>query len=444
MDMEFRAPPLDMAYTGTDPEMTAAPEEGEPAPPHEYGRHEREEADDPHRLTFYTQSRLAALSAFEEVVRGADHDLQHLNDILVRQNAAHHSTREFLNTMHAGIHRANELELSNSSLLSENRKLHQQLDQALKLRGQHETLLETYKRREAKLVQDNEQLLLELENTRQEASDAVATIAIIEAERSDLVGELAVKSSNAERVARENEILREKQINFSLELEHSLRRYTEVERKYEELSAIHKGETLQISELQAKLARAEKESYRVQKLADTAQLKLSEMEDALAAAEADLGEIDKRHADELHTLKALNDAMQGRLDATSKAQLRASNELGELKLKLADAVSDRKALEDRLSMLSRDHESDKRALSASVSQTSQLTVQQQSDSILLEVHAQEAEELRREIAAAKATIAKLNAEKRVAGGRPQGRRAKAPKRPDARAAAVDAGAKKSA
>lgn len=82
------------------------------------------------RLTAHTQTRLAALSAFEGLFHDARDYLEEINDKLSEIGTSHHLTREFLNILHSDILRANELEVANAALAAEQRALSEKLHDA--------------------------------------------------------------------------------------------------------------------------------------------------------------------------------------------------------------------------------------------------------------------------------------------------------------------------
>ena len=207
-----------------------------------------------HRLTSYTQSRLATLATFEEMHEAVRRDLESLAAAITKVSAAHHSTNGFISTVHNSIHRANELELANAALLAENRRLAQTADRVKRLRSQLETLTEGYKRRESKFSADAETMRVELGSSQLEANDMRGQLATLERERAELANEVAARSAAFERANREAELLREKQVNLTMDLETMKRRHNEVERKHDELSAIHSTEQSQLLELRARCA----------------------------------------------------------------------------------------------------------------------------------------------------------------------------------------------
>ena len=79
------------------------------------------------RLTVHTQSRLAALNSFDKLYGDAQAHLHEIEAKLTEVTTSHHLTRQFFNILHADIHRANELELTNANLLAEQKRLTENL-----------------------------------------------------------------------------------------------------------------------------------------------------------------------------------------------------------------------------------------------------------------------------------------------------------------------------
>lgn len=394
IDLEFDAPSIEHpeVETGTAAEDPASSGPGEAAL----------------RLTAYAQSRLAALKAFDELHRNTSVELDQLSAALTRVNAAHHSTREFMSSLHTSVYRANEIEIAHDALLAENRKLSQQVEQVKRLRAQHESLIEAYKRRETKLTQDCDALKVDLGRVGLEANDALSRISALEAERADLLNTIAVKSSTAERHARENEILREKQINLALDLEHAERRQTEMERKFDELTAIRNSESAQLAEARSKLSASEKESYRQQKQRDALEAQLEEMHDRLQAGDAAADSSAKRHETETQKLRSEVETLKARLDAAGKANVETSDELGAVKQRLAETAGDKKIAEDRLAALQQEYEAERQA---NAERNARGATSQDAEAAV--ANGAEVEKLRREIKRLKMTVRKLSPYERM-------------------------------
>jgi chromosome segregation ATPase len=351
------------------------------------------------RLTSHTQNRLAALASFDELYRDAQQYLQEINAKLSEVTTSHHLTREFFNIVHADIHRANELEFTNSTLVAENRKLVDQLHDAARRQQERENAVETLQHREASLLQEKDNLRAALSAAKLELVEAANTISRNESELGDLVKTLSTRTVEAERRLRENEVLREKHVNLSIDLDNSLKREAEARRKLDEISTIHSNEAARYSELLATLAKSEKEVMRLQKAVEAAQAKHVEMTEAAHNLEAEREAEMQRAAAEMRGLKSEIQTLQSRLEAASDEQAETANEISKLKMQLNDAVAERHVAEEKLSSLKKENDNDKLHLSAASANISQMSLQQASEQMQLDIHKQECEDLRAEIAA---------------------------------------------
>ena len=213
------------------------------------------------RLTPHSQSRLAALNSFDKLYRDAEEHLQEIEAKLTEVTTSHHLTRQFFNILNADIHRANDLELANGNLLSEQKRLTEQLQDVTRKHQEREAVIDMLHQREAALVHDKDTLRADLATAKLELVEAINTIARNDAELGDLVKTLSIRTVEAERRSRENEVLREKQVNLSIDLDKALKREAEGVRKIEELSTIHANEVARHTELLAALGKSEKEVH---------------------------------------------------------------------------------------------------------------------------------------------------------------------------------------
>ena len=316
------------------------------------------------RLTSYAQGRMAALESLEELHRNAHDHLENVGSGLAEIITAHHLTREFLNAAHSDIHRASELEAAGTALAAENRKVSEQLHDALRKQQELETALETLRRRETGLLQDRDALRIELSSLKLENVELGNNLARTESERGDLVKTLSTRTVEAERRLRENEMLREKQVNLSIDLEKALKRETELRRKFDELSASHSNETAHHRETQAALARAEKETIRLQKQAEMAEARQAELHDAAISREAESEAEAKRGMAEIRGLKEEIQSLHTRLETASTGQADAGEEIARLKSQLDDMATDRQITQETIVTLKRESEADKKSLAA--------------------------------------------------------------------------------
>jgi chromosome segregation ATPase len=350
------------------------------------------------RLTSHTQNRLAALASFDELYHDAQQHLQEINAKLSEVATSHHLTREFFNVIHSDIHRANELEFANATLHAENRKLSDQLHDTGRKRQERENHIEALQHREATLLQEKESLRAALSAARLELVEAANTISRNESELGDMAKVLSTRTVEAERRLRENEVLREKHVNLSIDLDNSLKREAEARRKLDEISTIHANEASRYSELLGTLAKSEKEVMRLQKAFEAAQAKQSEMIESARNAEADREAEKQRAAAEIRGLKAEIQGLHSRLELSSNEQIEVNNDIARLKVQLSDAMAEKLVAEEKLSALKKENETDKLHLSAASANISQMSLQQASEQMQLDIHKQECEDLRAEIA----------------------------------------------
>lgn len=351
------------------------------------------------RLTTHTQNRLAALASFDELYRDAQQYLQDINAKLSEVTTSHHLTREFFNIIHSDIHRTNELEFTNATLVSENRKLVEQLHDAGRKQQERDNAVEMLQHREAGHLQDKESLRAALSAAKLELVEATNTISRTESELGDLVKTLSTRTVEAERRLRENEVLREKHVNLSIDLDNALKREAEARRKLDEISTIHANEATRYSEMLATLAKSEKETMRLQKALEISQAKQGEMNEAARNLEAERESEMQRTAAEIRGLKAEIQSLQSRIELASSEAIETANEIAKLKVQLSDAMTEKQVAEEKLSTLRKENDNDKLHLSAASANISQMSLQQASEQMQLDIHKQECEDLRAEIAA---------------------------------------------
>jgi chromosome segregation ATPase len=350
------------------------------------------------RLTSHTQNRLAALTSFEELYHDAQQHLEEINAKLSEVTTSHHLIREFFNVIHSDIHRANELEVAKATLHAENRILAEQLHDAGRRQQERENTIEALQHREAALLQEKESLRTALAAAKLEIVEAGNAVARSESELGDLAKTLSTRTVEAERRLRENEVLREKHVNLSIDLDNSLKKEAEARRKLDEISTIHANEASRYADLLGTLAKSEKEVMRLQKAYEAAQAKQAEMIEAAHNLEADRDAEMQRAAAEIRGLKAEIQSLQSRLEIASNEQIEISNEMARLKVQLSDAMAEKHVAEEKLSALKKENETDKLNLSAASANISQLSLQQASEQMQLDIHKQECEDLRVEIA----------------------------------------------
>ncbi|TPL03646.1 hypothetical protein FJ938_17825 [Mesorhizobium sp. B2-4-14] len=359
------------------------------------------------RLTSHTQSRMAALTSFDGLFRDAKVHFEEINARLSEIASTHHLTREFFHILHADILRANELELANQSLTAEQRVLSDKLNDLNRRQYERESIVETLQQRETSLVQDSDALRGALAAARLELVEAANANAKSEAEFGDLTNTLAAVTVEADRRARENKLLREKNVSLSIDLEKALKREDEARHRLDAFSTIHANEAARNSEMLGALGRSEKEATRLHTSLEVAQAKLSEVTEAARITEADKNAEIERYRAEIRGLRSEIQNLQSRLEVASSANKEASDEIAKLKHQWSDAVAEKQVADERLAALTKEAETDKQNLSKLTANFSQLSLQQASDQIQLDIRRQECEDLRAEIALVNARIREL-------------------------------------
>ncbi|MDX8534688.1 hypothetical protein RFM41_27015 [Mesorhizobium sp. VK25A] len=361
----------------------------------------------PSRLTPHTQTRLAALEAVAGLFRDGQGHLQEIEAKLAEIATAHHMTREVLNVFHRDVLRSNELELANFALNTEHKALSEQLLDAARKQRERDGAAEAWQQREASLVQDREQLRSALAAVRLELVEMSNESARRETEFGEIVKALTAKTVEVDRRGAENKLLREKQVGLSVDLEQAQKREAEARHKFDEFAATHAGETAHIAELMAQLGNHEKEETRLQKALEATQTKLAETAEAARIAESDGAAELARSQAEMRGLRAEIQELQSRLDHVSTDHSEATAEITRLKGQLNDAVTERQIAEERLAVLRDESEADKKNLSVVNTNLSQLSLQQASEQIQLDIQKQECEDLRAEVEALNARIREL-------------------------------------
>jgi chromosome segregation ATPase len=361
----------------------------------------------PSRLTPHTQTRLAALEAVAGLFRDGQGHLQEIEAKLAEIATAHHMTREVLNVFHRDVLRSNELELANLALTTEHKTLSEQLLDAARKQRERDGAAEAWQQREASLVQDREQLRSALAAVRLELVEMNNESARRETEFGEIVKALTAKTVEVDRRGAENKLLREKQVGLAVDLEQAQKREAEARHKFDEFAATHAGETAHIAELMAQLGNHEKEESRLQKALEATQAKLAEPIQAARIAESDSAAELARSQAEMRGLRAEIQELQSRLDQVSTDNGEATAEITRLKAQLSDAVTERQIAEERLAVLKNESDADKKNLSVVTTNLSQLSLQQASEQIQLDIQKQECEDLRAEVEALNVRIREL-------------------------------------
>ena len=350
------------------------------------------------RLTPHSQSRHTTLKSVEELNQVTQDHLQQIEGRLTEITTSQQLTRRFFTILHADIDRANDLELANAGLVAGQRKLADQVSDLTRKLQERDIVIEGLRQGETSLTQDNEQLRSTLSALKVELDEATNDSARNEARLGEAVTIVAAQTVEAERHARENEVLREKQVNLQVDLNKALKCEADAQRRIEEMSAIHASEIAQHAELVAALGKSEKELSRLQLVVESAQRKEAEMAKAAAIAAAEReGEVGRMQAD-IGGLRAAIEGLQARLEATTNEHSEAVSQITSLKGQLKDTISDKQVVDEKLAALMKEYDHERLNLSTATANISQLTLQRETDQIKLDIHLQECDELRAEVA----------------------------------------------
>lgn len=359
------------------------------------------------RQTSHTQTRLAALSAFEGLFHDARDYMDEITGKLSEIATSHHLTREYLHILHSDILRANELELANADLAAEQRTLSEKLHDAVRKLREREGAFDLQQQREASLVQDREALRAALAAVRLELVETANATAKRDAEFGEIAKQVTAKTVQANRRLRESKMLREQHVSLSLDLDKALKRESLARHRLDELSTIHASEAARLANLQAALGKSEIEQMRLEKSLEAAQAKLSETTEAARMMEGDREAELARSEAEMRGLRSEIEDLQSRLEQASNENSEAVSDIAKLKTDLNDTLAEKKIADERLSALTRENETDKMSLSKVNANLSQLTLQQASEQIQFDVQRQECDDLKAEIASLNARIKEL-------------------------------------
>lgn len=353
------------------------------------------------RITAHTQARLASHAAFDKARVTSAQELGRISEALASILANQNFTREFLNDCYADIHRANDLEKANAAYAIDNRRLNERVEKLEKLRTRYDQLIDVLKRRENKLIQDTETLREQLGALKLEVVEARNTLARNDSQLGELQAALAAKSAEAERFMRDSEVLRERNVGLTLDLDLAQKKQSETRRKFEDLTAVHGSDAARLAEVTGRLASEENETARLQKLSDALEAKLVEASDSVAQLTGELAERDKRYQSENHSLKNEIQSLHGRLQVATSEQRDAGVEVNDLRARLSDVESEKLILEKKFAALSNEFENERRLFIA------QAGLPLQKDDGMAEQYRREGEKMRSEIAVLQETVSQL-------------------------------------
>jgi hypothetical protein len=338
----------------TDEANLASAVENEPASTGEEAPVEwqpEQDAEIRERVSVHSQSRLASHAAFDQARMRAHEDLTRIAEALTSIAASQHMSRQFLDDSYADILRANGLENANAAQAAENRRLLERVDKLERLRGRYDQLVEVLKRRETKLLGEAETMRETLGALRLELVEARSAIVRSESLHGELQVAHSARGGEVEHLTREAEMLREKNVGLSVELDLAQKKQAETRHRSEELSAMHASDSARLAEILARLVAEETESARLQKLNDALEAKLVEANENAARLAAEMRERDRHHHAEILALRGEIKALNDRLQSSANQHREMISHLNEMQSRAGDLESERSVLAKKLQAL---------------------------------------------------------------------------------------------
>ena len=213
------------------------------------------------------------------------------------------------------------------------------MEQSKHQQSHYQTMNEASKRRIELLVMDYDEVKVGLGRAQMETIEASNALAEVETERAALIYELATKSASVDRLLRENELLRQKNVNEQISYAGLEQRNLDCERKLEEISTIRKVESAEMAELRLRFDNSEKECRRLQKLSEMAQIRLAETQERNMTLEADLEELTSRNASTIEGFRSESEVLKAKLETASRRNVADADEIVTLKQQLGEALA---------------------------------------------------------------------------------------------------------
>ena len=365
------------------------------------------------RLTSNSKKFLSGFDTFEAQYLESQADLKEISEKISRLAVSQHLTRDFLNMMQASIYHGNEVELSNKDLHGKNRALNNELENAKSLVIKLKQHADELQRREARLQQEKDSLRTALTTANDELSELRTEVAANDAELTDLRRDLAAKTSLADKMSRDNELVREKHVNLSVDLDSAMKAASEMRRKNDEMSTNLKSTSAELSETTEQLAEAQKEMARLGRELEMQTSKLSETTDALRVIEFERDEADGQHKAEIQAIRTEFTNLESRFQATSREQENATEEVIAIKLKLSDAVSEKRVAEEKAVSLAREIEEERRLHAETSTKVSEVNLERASERVVFETAQQQLQEQRSEVSRLQSEVKRLLAFERL-------------------------------
>ena len=187
---------------------------------------------------------------------------------------------------------------------------------------------------------------------RLEVVEARNTISRSESLHGELQSALAARGNEAERFMREVEILREKNVSLSVELDLVQKKHADARRRADELNAMHGHDSARLADVMARLGAEEGESTRLQKLNDALEARLIEANENASRFSSELNERDKRHQSENQALRTELQTLGLRLQTAASEQRDTAADLTNLRSRLNEVESERHVLEKKFAAVS--------------------------------------------------------------------------------------------
>lgn len=300
-------------------------------------------------LSLHAQARMAAFQAFDESHRAARDELFKIGQAFAAVIASHTHGRSFLDDCAADIARLSDLETANAKFAAQNRRLEERLDKLERLRERQEAVIESHKSRETRIAQEFDLLRSALNDARLEAVETRSQLASLESLRSEMQLQITAQTVDIERLNREVESLREKNVVLRLDLDVSQQKSTEYRRKLDETQTLLSVESARASDASTRLGIGETELLRLQKHSDALDARLSEALGALHTAEQDIADRDRRYNTELQCLRSETAQLSARLQTSKADQADKQSQLSLLETRLNEVEAERRILEHKLS-----------------------------------------------------------------------------------------------
>jgi len=299
-------------------------------------------------LSLHAQARMAAFQAFDESHRAARDELFKIGQAFAAVIASHTHGRSFLDDCAADIARLSDLETTNAKFATDNRRFEERIDKLERLRERQEAVIESHKTREARIAQEFELLRTALNDARLEAVETKSQLASLESLRSEMQLQITAQTVDIERLNREVESLREKNVVLRLDLDVSQQKSTEYRRKLDETQTLLSVESARASDASTRLGIGESELLRLQKQNDALEARLAETLAALHTAEQDIADRDRRYNTELQCLRSETAQLGARLQTSKADQADKQSQLNLLETRLNEVEAERRILEHKL------------------------------------------------------------------------------------------------